>query len=58
MADTLTSRASRIEPAPGVHSTILLLAVAGILAIFLAIVVMHPFDVGHGPEYLPSLSGP
>jgi hypothetical protein len=57
MADIATSRASHAEKAEGADSTILLIATAGLLALFPLIVALHPPGVGHGPEYLPWLLG-
>jgi hypothetical protein len=55
MADIATTRAPHTEPTEGADTTILLLASAGLLAIFVATVVLHPPGIDHGPEYVPLL---
>jgi hypothetical protein len=58
MADIATSRASRTGKPEGADSTLLLIAAATVLALFLSIVVLQPAGVVHDSEYVPSLFGP
>jgi hypothetical protein len=51
------ARGSDEKHSEGGDSTILLLAAASLLAILLAIAVMHPSGVEHGAEYVPTMFG-
>ena len=61
MADIASTRAGteglRDERTQDADSTIMLLAAAAILAVFLVIAVMHPSGVGDGADYVPTMFG-
>lgn len=57
MADIAITRASHLDPTESNDSATLLLAAAGILAIFLAITAVSPSGVGHGAEHLSTMLG-
>lgn len=57
MVDIASIEVPRTRQNESHDGAILLLAAAGILAVFLAIAIMHPSGIGHGAEYVPTMFG-